>query len=137
MKTSPMMLSLGDGRITSSEQKHVATCGHGYRFAARAAEVQGGCFGACYAPGLDRVRFSGDRFPNFNSRAITLSSQAVSRLSGSLSACDRAEPRAEHPGVDLDCVVDIDPHMSNDRYREASFVYEIFATMSSRVTRPG
>jgi hypothetical protein len=68
-----------------------------------------------YAPGLDRfqvplvgwlLKCSGDCFLGVAARPVALCSQAISSLSGGLSASDRAEPRAEHPGVNSDCVVD-------------------------------
>ena len=44
--------------------------------------------------------------PGVDARPVALCSQAISSLSAGLTASDRAEPRAEHPGVNSDCVVD-------------------------------
>jgi hypothetical protein len=49
-------------------------------------------------------------FPGFDARAIALRSKVISHLLSGLSTSVRAEPRAEHPCVYSEGVVDVDPH---------------------------
>jgi len=50
-----------------------------------------------------------------------------------LGVPDRLKSGAKHPGVNSDCVFDVDPNMTHDRYREAVSFYDVFATTSSRL----
>jgi hypothetical protein len=109
---------LGHRQDCVKRVRHAAQYGGGCGVAARGVDLRVSisaplCARARPSPVLvvGGCEFSGDRFPRFDTRPVALCTQVISRLSGGPSACARAKPRAEHPGVYSDCAVDVDPHV--------------------------
>jgi hypothetical protein len=66
----------------------------------------------CYAGGLGRLRATNSAATASQAlppRPVALRSQVIRHRLGGLGTPARAKARTEHPGVNSDCVIDVDP----------------------------